>query len=48
MSSFICPKCGTSILDTTNGYITECEHYPIEHEREKTNDSIKHIEKEHQ
>lgn len=30
MSSFICEKCGAEILDTPNGYITECEHYPME------------------
>ena len=29
MSSFICDKCGTEILDTHFGYITECEHYPL-------------------
>lgn len=30
MSSFICEYCGAEILDTPNGYITECEHYPLE------------------
>jgi len=30
MSSFICEHCGKEIIDTENGYITECEHYPIE------------------
>ena len=30
MSSFICEKCGAEILDTPDGYITECEHYPME------------------
>ncbi len=27
MSSFICDKCGTAIIDTSKGYVTECEHY---------------------
>lgn len=30
MSSFTCPHCNTVILDSTTGYITGCEHYPIE------------------
>ena len=30
MSSFTCEHCGTDILDTPRGYITECEHYPFE------------------
>lgn len=30
MSNFICPYCGANIIDTDDGYITECEHYPIE------------------
>lgn len=28
MSSFICEKCGTEILDSPHGYLTGCEHYP--------------------
>ena len=28
MSSFYCVKCGTAIIDSPNGYITGCEHYP--------------------
>ena len=28
MSSFYCEKCGTAIIDSPNGYITGCEHYP--------------------
>jgi len=35
MSSFICPFCGKQILDTPYGYITECEHYPLEMNEEK-------------
>ena len=31
MSSFICEHCGKVILDTSNGYITGCEHYPTDH-----------------
>lgn len=30
MSSFECEKCRTLIHDSTLGYITGCEHYPIE------------------
>lgn len=30
MSSFNCEKCGTPIIDTPRGYITECEHYPLD------------------
>jgi len=30
MSSFTCEHCGTDILDTEKGYITECEHYPFD------------------
>lgn len=30
MSNFNCEKCGTALLDTPQGYITECEHYPFE------------------
>jgi hypothetical protein len=30
MSSFICDKCGTEIIDSPDGYLTECEHWPKE------------------
>ena len=30
MSSFLCEKCGKAIIDTPNGYVTRCEHYPLE------------------
>lgn len=29
MSSFNCPVCGTPILDTPKGYVTECSHYRL-------------------
>jgi len=29
MSSFNCEHCGTAIIDTPDGYVTECEHYPL-------------------
>lgn len=29
MSNFFCVKCGTEILDSPDGYITECIHYPL-------------------
>lgn len=28
MSNFICPECSKEIIDTPQGYITGCEHYP--------------------
>lgn len=33
MSNFTCEKCGTVLIDGPNGYITGCEHYPIENEK---------------
>ena len=30
MSSFYCEKCNALIQDTPRGYITECEHYPLD------------------
>ena len=30
MSNFMCEKCGALLLDTPNGYITGCIHYPKE------------------
>jgi len=30
MSSFICEICGKEIIDTLRGYVTACEHYPLE------------------
>lgn len=29
MSSFNCEYCRKAILDTPDGYITGCEHYPL-------------------
>lgn len=29
MSSFKCDKCGADCIDSPNGYITGCEHYPV-------------------
>ena len=29
MSSFHCEKCGAVITDTSDGYITGCEHHPL-------------------
>ncbi|OHB71850.1 MAG: hypothetical protein A2W23_06270 [Planctomycetes bacterium RBG_16_43_13] len=28
MSNFNCDYCGKAILDSENGYVTECTHYP--------------------
>lgn len=30
MSSFICEYCEAEIVDSPEGYVTECEHYPKE------------------
>jgi len=30
MSGFNCEHCGVECIDTSHGYITGCEHYPIE------------------
>lgn len=30
MSNFICDKCGAEIIDSPLGYVTGCEHYPVE------------------
>ena len=30
MSGFNCEHCNTPIIDSDHGYITECEHYPLE------------------
>lgn len=32
MSNFICEHCGTECLDTQEGYVTGCEHYPVDAE----------------
>jgi hypothetical protein len=29
MSNFTCEICGTQILDSSNGFITECIHWPL-------------------
>lgn len=33
MSSFLCEHCGTEILDSRDGYVTGCIHYPMVMER---------------
>jgi len=30
MSSFYCPTCGKSIIDSPKGYISGCKHYKID------------------
>lgn len=35
MSSFICESCGTECIDTPEGYVTGCEHYPVEAEHSR-------------
>jgi len=41
MSSFKCEKCETDILDSENGYISECKHYPLESKMKS--DNKKHL-----
>lgn len=36
MSSFYCEICGQAILDSSNGYTTECAHYPLEKKQKST------------
>ena len=30
MSNFTCEKCNKDIIDSESGYVTGCEHYPVE------------------
>ncbi len=30
MSNFQCSQCGTALIDSPTGYVTGCEHHPIE------------------
>ncbi len=30
MSSFLCPECGAEIVDSDQGFVTGCEHWPVE------------------
>ena len=30
MSNFTCEHCSTDIIDSPEGFVTECEHYPKE------------------
>ena len=30
MSNFACEHCGANICDSPHGYVTGCEHYPME------------------
>lgn len=30
MSTFECPECGALCVDTPTGYITGCNHYPVD------------------
>ena len=38
MASFHCDHCGTRIMDSPNGYITECKHWPIYSSRPSAHD----------
>ncbi|MFA5753366.1 MAG: hypothetical protein WC910_09880 [Bacteroidales bacterium] len=33
MSSFYCEHCGALCSDTPRGYVTGCEHYPVDVEQ---------------
>jgi hypothetical protein len=35
MSSFVCEKYEKNIIDTPDGYITSCEHYPLKEKGEE-------------
>lgn len=35
MSSFICAKCGTPVLDSHEDYITACKHFPYDVKRKE-------------
>ena len=34
MSNFTCEHCGTDIIDSPEGFVTECKHYPREQVRD--------------
>ena len=35
MSNFLCEHCCKEIIDSPNGYITECPHHPKEKSKKK-------------
>lgn len=41
MSSYNCNECGTAIIDTDNGYVTACDHWPMDRNRITTDVSNK-------
>ena len=43
MSNFTCPNCGTDIIDSPTGYVTECEHYPKEPVRDMPIDVVREL-----
>lgn len=43
MSNFTCPHCGTNIIDSPRGYITGCEHYPIDHGPQRQPSSVRKV-----
>ncbi len=40
MSSFDCPQCGARLVDTPYGYVTGCDHYPVETDRDYALDCL--------
>ena len=40
MSNFYCEKCGALIADSPTGYVSGCEHYPLNHTKLSSNNKI--------
>lgn len=47
MSSFFCPHCAAPITDSPRGYVTGCEHYPVERKSVFTCPSCGHQRNSH-
>lgn len=43
MSHFICEHCGAVLYDSPTGYVTGCEHYPIEKESKNKKDLMEQL-----
>ncbi len=46
MSSFYCEICHQAIIDTPDGFTTECEHHPLEEMNISHEDLVKKLRKE--
>ena len=40
MSSFVCSACGTLIIDSPRGYLTGCEHWPLEGQEKESGSEV--------